>query len=53
MTLDEVLERVDEAGNAFFLRLEDLRAGEAAALAGAAAVLLLAYAKMKSGEASE
>lgn len=49
MTLDEVLERVDEAGNAFFLRLEDLRAGEAAALAGAAAVLLLAYAKMKSG----
>ena len=45
MTMDDLLERFDEAGNSFFLRLENLSKGEILA----AVVVLLAYGKMKSG----
>jgi hypothetical protein len=47
--MDDLLDRVDEFGNSFFLRLENMNRNEQILFFLGCSTALLAYGKMKSG----
>ena len=48
-TTDKILNKIDEWGNSFFLRLENMNTNELVVVVLGGTVALLTYGKMKSG----